>query len=162
PLLLLGVDSQEPAAEGVAPPEGAAGPDDLAYVLYTSGSTGTPKGVMVTHGNLVHSTAARIAYYRDPPERFLLVSPFTFASSVAGIFGTLCRGGTLVLPAAGQARDPGQLAQLIERVRITDVLCVPSLYSHLLDGGPTPLRSLRTVTVAGETVTSALAARHRE
>jgi amino acid adenylation domain-containing protein len=142
-------------------PSPSASGDDLAYVIYTSGSTGRPKGVMVTRRNLAHSTAARIAYYAEPPERFLLVSPFAFDSSVAGLFGTLCRGGTLVLPAEEHAGDPARLAELIDRERVTDVLCVPSLYLYLLDGGPGPLRSLRTVVVAGEAASGALAARHR-
>src|SRR5258707_4654247 len=32
-------------------------PHNPAYVIYTSGSTGAPKGVMMSHANLVHSTA---------------------------------------------------------------------------------------------------------
>ncbi|NNF64648.1 MAG: AMP-binding protein, partial [Acidimicrobiia bacterium] len=67
----------------------AASPEDLAYVLYTSGSTGQPKGVAVTHRNLVNSTHARLHAYGEPVGRFLLLSPFHFDSSVAGIFSSL-------------------------------------------------------------------------
>jgi len=44
-------------------------PDSLAYVMYTSGSTGKPKGVQISHANLVYSTATRIDYYQNTPEK---------------------------------------------------------------------------------------------
>ena len=62
-------------------------------MIYTSGSTGKPKGVQVTHRNLVHSTHARRLYYGADAGTFLLLSSFAFDSSLAGIFGTLSRGG---------------------------------------------------------------------
>ncbi len=133
--------------------------DRLAYVIYTSGSTGKPKGVLVSHGNLAHSTRARLEFYTVPPTRFLLLSSFAFDSSVAGIFWTLCSGGTLVLPAGGEERDPAALAALIDAERITHTLCLPSLHALLLSA-PGRLDSLATVIVAGENCPPALPAEH--
>src|SRR5918993_3843561 len=69
--------------------------EDLAYVVYTSGSTGQPKGVCVTHKNLFYSTTARFDFYPNQPRSFLLMSSFSFDSSVAGIFWTLMAGGKM-------------------------------------------------------------------
>ena len=87
-------------------------PENLSYVIYTSGSTGKPKGVMVRHKNLISATVARSHLYGDPG-RFLLLSPLAFDSSVAGIFGTLTRGGTLLDQSAqGGYRQPGVVQRI--------------------------------------------------
>jgi amino acid adenylation domain-containing protein len=135
--------------------------NNLAYVIYTSGSTGKPKGVMVTHQNLVHSTIARINYYPDLIESFLLLSSFAFDSSMVGIFGTLCQGGKLVLPRQRQEQDALSLVSLINQHQVTHMLALPSLYMVLLDlFSKKPLKSLRNIIVAGESCPPDLAERH--
>lgn len=138
-------------------------PEDLAYILYTSGSTGTPKGVPITHRNLASSTAARLKYYKDAPQRFLLLSSYAFDSSVAGIFHTLASGGALVIPPAEFRWESGQLTTLIAENKITHTLTVPSLYSEILDSADAKrVASLRSVIVAGEACPRQLVNRHYE
>lgn len=135
----------------------------LAYVIYTSGSTDTPKGVLITQRNLCHSTSARLTYYRKPVTRFLLLSSFAFDSSVAGIFWTLCGGGTLVLPPPGLERDPQELEALIAKQRISHLLSLPSLYGLLLAQAQAKhLASLETVIVAGEACPEKLTDSHHQ
>ena len=122
-----------------------------AYVVFTSGSTGEPKGVVVERGHLAASNAARDLYYPEPPRRFLLLSPVSVDSSVAGIYWTLATGGTLVLPPPRAEQDADELVRLIERERVTHTLLVPSLYRAILEHADTwRLTSLRRVIVAGE------------
>ncbi len=124
---------------------------DPAYVLFTSGSTGKPKGVVVEHGNLAWSTQARLHWYQEKADRFLLVSSFAFDSSVAGIFWTMASGGALVLPASGDERDPARLVDLIQEHQVTHLLTLPTLWGELLfPQAASKLTSLRTVIVAGE------------
>src|ERR1051326_1480240 len=133
-----------------------------AYVIYTSGSTGTPKGVVVSRRNLVHSTLARLAYYAEPAATFLLLPSFSFDSSVAGLFWTLCQGGTLVIPEETSHRDLAHLGELIERHSVSHLLCVPSLYRFLLEQEQGSLRSLRVAIVAGEPCPADLVDLHRQ
>ena len=133
----------------------------LAYIIYTSGSTGHPKGVAITQQNLWHSTQARLAYYREPVNKYLLLSSLAFDSSVAGIFWTLCQGGTLLLPDETVVHDPFLLSDLIEKQRPSHTLCVPSLYGLLLEQAATrQLDSLQTIIVAGERCPKALVEQH--
>jgi surfactin family lipopeptide synthetase A len=136
---------------------------DLAYILYTSGSTGTPKGVQVTHRNISNSTNARLKYYKDSPERFLLLSSYAFDSSVAGIFHTLITGGTLVMPPDGFRWETEEITRLISENKITHTLTFPSLYSEILDANfGERLASLRSVIVAGEACPRQLVNLHYE
>lgn len=136
--------------------------ENLAYVIYTSGSTGGPKGVEITHRNLAHSNGARLKYYRDPVNNFLLLSSFGFDSSIAGIFHTLTTGGTLVIPPADEFHwTPEELAKLVVENEISHVLTFPSLYGDLLEHADgSKLASLRSVIVAGEACSRSLVDSH--
>ncbi len=136
-------------------------PEDIAYLIYTSGSTGQPKGVQITHGNLSHSTQARGVYYGRTPQRFLLLSSFSFDSSLAGLFGALCQGGTLVLTPGPVQDSLPHLAGIVKSQSITRLLCVPSVYGLLLDQSRSgDLATLREAIVAGEFCPPELVERH--
>ncbi len=139
----------------------AAGPHDLAYVLFTSGSTGRPKGVAVTHGNLVASTHARRDVYPGRVGAFLLLSPLIFDSSVAGLFWTLYDAGTIVLPASRMDQDVRHLAGVVQRHEVTHTLGLPTVYELMLaHAEPGQLASLRVVMVAGEACPPSVGAAH--
>jgi amino acid adenylation domain-containing protein len=149
--------SMEAASEA----EGPVGADNLAYVIYTSGSTGRPKGVAVSHRNLVNSNHARFELYPERVGCFLLLSPFVFDSSVAGLFWTLCQGGTLVLPGPGMEKDVRHLGELIATHGVTHTLALPTLYGMLLEHADERLlQSLEVVIVAGEACPRSVVERH--
>ncbi len=141
----------------------AASPNGLAYVIYTSGSTATPKGVCISHANLSYSNAARTTFYAQHVGRYLLLSPFAFDSSVAGIFWTLSTGGTLVVPDDTSANDPIAICAMIAHHEITHLLTLPALYALVLAAATDrQLDSLRTVVVAGEACPCHLIAEHQK
>lgn len=143
--------SPTPPAEEPAVAVRQLSPENLAYVIYTSGSTGKPKGVAVTHRGLANSTLARGVAYPHRPERYLLVSPLVFDSSVAGLFWPLTSGGSLHLAREGAQLEPGDLLASIQRQMITHILCVPSLLAALTENDRSGcLSSVGTIIVAGE------------
>lgn len=140
----------------------AADTDDEAYVLFTSGSTGVPRGVSVGHRHLAASTAARRQAYGDDVGAFLVVSSLAFDSSVAGLYGTLTTGGTVVLPTDAAAGDPDALLALVADGGVDATLMVPTLYRALLHRGTALDRWPRLVIVAGEACPVDLVASHHE
>ncbi|RKR86482.1 amino acid adenylation domain-containing protein [Micromonospora pisi] len=80
-------------------------PDHAAYVIYTSGSTGRPKGVVVTHRGLVNYVARVAEVYPGLDGRVLFHASPAFDTTVTSIFGTLARGGQVVLGDVGSAAD---------------------------------------------------------
>ncbi|MGB8347038.1 MAG: condensation domain-containing protein, partial [Ktedonobacteraceae bacterium] len=153
------------AAQPVAreKPASAVTAENLAYIIFTSGSSGQPKGVSITHKNIVSSTFARLHYYQEPVSSFLLLSSFSFDSSIAGIFWTLCQGALLALPPRSFQYDIAGLTRLIVQYRISHMLCVPTLYTLLLaHAEPRQLSSLRVVIVAGEVCPRSLAEFHAQ
>ncbi|MGK5440256.1 amino acid adenylation domain-containing protein [Micromonospora sp. URMC 105] len=148
------VDRLDPAGDGTDPAV-AATPADLAYVIYTSGSTGRPKGVAIEH----RSASVLMHWVRqtfDDAELggLLAATSVCFDLSVFEIFGPLCWGGRVLLVDDVLAlAAPGA-----DRLPVTLVNTVPSAMGELLTAGALP-EHVRTVCLAGEPLTAALAAR---
>ncbi|WAS96616.1 non-ribosomal peptide synthetase [Nannocystis punicea] len=138
-------------------PRGAAGPGDLAYVLYTSGSTGTPNGAQIEHRGLCNSIDAHVRIMETGPgTRHAHVLSFNFDGALAHLFVMLCAGGAVYLaPRDGEFLAAG-LVPLIERESITHTCLPPTMLAALPDAA---LPSLHTLVVAGERCPAALVER---
>ncbi|MEU4368151.1 amino acid adenylation domain-containing protein [Micromonospora chersina] len=150
----VAVDRLDPV-EDATDPAATSTPEDLAYVIYTSGSTGRPKGVAIEH----RSASVLMHWVRqtfDDAELggLLAATSVCFDLSVFEIFGPLCWGGRVLLVDDVLAlAAPGA-----DRLPVTLVNTVPSAMGELLTASALPA-SVRTVCLAGEPLTAALAAR---
>ncbi len=132
--------ASEPA-QRLAPARAAS----LAYVIYTSGSSGRPKGVLVEH----RSASAYLTWFGQalPDDAFdgvLAGASISFDVSVEEIFGTLCRGGRLIL-----AADALALTTAPRRDEVVLLDTVPSVMANLVASRSLP-RSVRYVVLGGE------------
>ncbi|WP_280490442.1 non-ribosomal peptide synthetase [Nocardia carnea] len=129
---------------------------DLAYVIFTSGSTGVPKGVEIEHGQAVNTLADVADRYRlGPDDRVLAVAAVDFDLSVFDLFGVLGAGGSAVIVADADRRDPARWLALVHEHRVTVWNTVPAMLDMLLtvaESGPGPVPSLRLVLVSGDWV----------
>ncbi|MGH3164605.1 MAG: amino acid adenylation domain-containing protein, partial [Trebonia sp.] len=135
--------------------------NDLAYVIYTSGSTGRPKGVAVEHRAIVNTILWRNAFYGlTAADVNLQIPSFSFDSSVVDIFCVLSAGGVLLVPDEDIRLDAARLQALCVRHGVTTCVLTPSYYSLLVGELREAARTLRAVTLAGETATADLVAAH--
>jgi amino acid adenylation domain-containing protein len=129
-----------------------------AYVIYTSGSTGGPKAVVNTHGGIRNRLLwMQKEYQLDAGDRVLQKTPFSFDVSVWEFFWPLITGATLVVAKPGGHRDPGYLADLVNRAGITTVHFVPSMLTSVLGESNFGSGStLRRVICSGEALSASL------
>ncbi|RFS84314.1 amino acid adenylation domain-containing protein [Actinomadura spongiicola] len=144
-----------------------AGPDDLAYVLYTSGTTGDPKGVMVGHRSVVNVVAdCNERFGVAPRDRFFGVSAFNFDLSVYDVFGALGAGAAIVLPDHERATDAAHWLELCGTAGVTVWNSVPAIVSLLRDqaaaDGAEALATLRLVMMSGDRIPPTLPPALRE
>jgi malonyl-CoA/methylmalonyl-CoA synthetase len=109
---------------------GAVGPDSPALLCYTSGTTSAPKGAVLTHANVLASTAAVVLAWRwTERDRLLLALPLFHVHGLAvGVYGTLLSGGSALL---FPAFDAGEVLASARAHAATMLFGVPTMYARL-------------------------------
>jgi acyl-CoA synthetase (AMP-forming)/AMP-acid ligase II len=96
--------------------------DGLAFLQYTSGSTGTPKGVMISHGNLIHNSAAIQRCFADTPTSrgVTWLPPYHDMGLIGGILQPLYVGApTVLMSPVDFLQKPIRWLQAISHYRAT-------------------------------------------
>ena len=132
---------------------GSGDPFDVALFLLSGGTTGVPKLIPRTHADYLYNARESAAATGLTSEsRILIALPaeHNFPLACPGLLGALLIGARAVFTQSSKAAD---LANIIERERITHLPCVPALAIALLDlpqSSRSQLASLRVITVGGQ------------
>ncbi|HET6869879.1 MAG TPA: acyl-CoA synthetase [Solirubrobacteraceae bacterium] len=123
------VDVDLTADDDRKPSPGAAGDDDVAFVMYTSGTTGPPKGVQIPRRAIASNLDALADVWQWTAEdRVAQALPvFHVHGLILGVLGPLRRGGSV--EHVGRF-SPGALAEALMR-GATMVFGVPTMYTRI-------------------------------
>lgn len=116
--------------------------ETLAYLQYTSGSTRLPKGVMVTHGNVIHNSAAIQERWRLPSDGAMVswLPLHHDLGLVAGVLTPFCEGfHSTLMSTYSFMKWPPRWLSAISRIKDKPVVsCAPDFAYHLCVRTMTP------------------------
>lgn len=126
---------------------------DIAAIIYTSGTTGDPKGVMLSHANLLNTTAVIAEYVghaqASTPEVVSCAVPIALSYGLLQSLSALRSGATLVLERS--FAFPYDAMRRLEQLRATVLIAVPTMIARMnatLARVDVDLSTLRAVTNA--------------
>ena len=106
---------------------------DPCWFFYTSGTTGRPKAAVLTHGQMAFVVTNHLAdLMPGTTERdaSLVVAPLSHGAGIHQL-AQVARGAVTVL-LAGEKLDPAEAWALVERHRVTNMFCVPTILTALV------------------------------
>lgn len=106
-------------------------PDTPAVVQYTSGTTGNPKGAVLTHRAWTNNAriSALLAKLNEDDVVFSPSPFFHLFGSLTALMGSLSVGASLVTT---PTYEPWLCGELVQRVRATHMVAVPTVWQDLL------------------------------
>jgi amino acid adenylation domain-containing protein len=131
---------------------GMAGPEGIAYIIYTSGTSGRPKGTLTSHRNVIRVVKSTNYIELTGEDRLLQLSNFAFDGSVFDIYGALLNGASLLMMRRETVLAVDKLSDLIRRERITVFFVTTALFNALIDFDIDCFETVRTVLFGGEKV----------
>ncbi len=109
-------------------------PDRALYALLTSGSSSLQKVVWASYAGLSNRIEwAQSAYPLAHGDVSALLTPLVFVDSIWQIFGPLTFSTPLFIPHRALTEDPILLNSYLIKLRVTRIVCVPSLLRLLCD-----------------------------
>ena len=121
--------------------------NELCYIIYTSGSTGQPKGVPIDQASICNFVrVAGEVYGYQSSDRVYQGLTIAFDFAVEEIWVPLFVGATLLPNQTGSSLLGSELAEFLQKHRITAMCCVPTLLGSLDETLP----DLRLLIVSGE------------
>lgn len=124
--------------------------DTPALSIYTSGSTGKPKGVLHDQESIGRLVDSVIDFTKPTSDMvFGIVAPFTFIAGSFEILKAICSGASLTIVSKETLMDPRELADFVEKNKITGIYMPPKVAKLFKVKGDT----LREIIVASERVT---------
>ncbi len=150
----------------------------MSHIVYTSGTTGLPKGCISSLSSLQHYIRAKnVAHEINSQSNVMLASAVTFDPCFSDVLATFWGNGTLCLaPRAmlyghgddddngGEVDEDGGnsyrgLTKLLRQLRITHVLCTPTLWAMVEGDPPINIPSLQVVALGGEPIPKSMRGR---
>lgn len=127
-------------------------PHDAINIQFTSGTTGTPKGATLSHHNIINNAKfCAEAMELTQSDRLCIPVPLYHCfGMVLGNLSCVATASTMVFP--GEAFDPVETLEALEREQCTAVHGVPTMFAAMLDHEQFKrfdLRALRTGIMAG-------------
>jgi fatty-acyl-CoA synthase len=127
------------------PPEAIVADEDPVRIMYTSGTESRPKGVLLSSRSLLWQyTSCIVSGGMETRDRELHALPLYHCAQLDNFLSTdIFLGATSVIL---RRPDPEQILRAIERERITNLFCPPTIWTALLQSpafGTTDLSTLR-------------------
>ena len=127
-----------------------AGPEALAYMMYTSGSTGTPKGIGIPHRAIVRLVLGTDYVQLTPADRVGQAATTAFDAATFEIWGALLNGATVVGLERDVVLDPRALPAALRDRGVTALFLTTSLFNQVAREEPDGFRTVTHFLSGGE------------